>query len=144
VQPEPEVEEDPEEVQQEEDLVQQPQLYDGTVLEADADGDIVIPLALEAAEDAPLCQLPLHPMLWVEIRMIQEMTAERMMKTTTMVMKILRRKRMTVLAIMGLSTTSTPLKMRMAGSVFYCRGYYNTWGTLRSHFISPSISVSLV
>jgi hypothetical protein len=28
-------------------------LYDGTVLEADADGDIVIPPALEAAKDAP-------------------------------------------------------------------------------------------
>jgi hypothetical protein len=46
VQPEPEVEEDPEEVLQE-DPIQQPQLYDGTVLEADADGDIVIPLAPE-------------------------------------------------------------------------------------------------
>jgi hypothetical protein len=53
VQPEPEVKEDPEEVQQEEDPVEQPQLYDGTILEADADGDIVIPPASEAAEDAP-------------------------------------------------------------------------------------------
>jgi hypothetical protein len=53
VQPEPEIEEDPEEVQQEEDPVEQPQLYDGTVLEADADGDIVIPPAPEAAENAP-------------------------------------------------------------------------------------------
>jgi hypothetical protein len=53
VQPGPEVEEDPEKMQQEEDPVEQPQLYDGTVLEADADGDIVIPPAPEAAEDAP-------------------------------------------------------------------------------------------
>jgi hypothetical protein len=52
VQPEAEVEEDPEEVQKE-DPVEQPQLYDGTVLEADADGDIVIPPAPESAEDAP-------------------------------------------------------------------------------------------
>jgi hypothetical protein len=51
-QPEVEVEEDPEEVQQE-DPVEQPQLYDGTILEADADGDLVIPPAPEAADDAP-------------------------------------------------------------------------------------------
>jgi hypothetical protein len=61
VQPEAEIEEDPEEVQseakveenpkevQQEDPVEQPQLNDGTVLEADADGDIVIPPAPEAA-----------------------------------------------------------------------------------------------
>jgi hypothetical protein len=53
VQPETEEEEDPEEVQQEEDPDEQPQLYDGTVLEVDADGDIVIPPAPEAAKDAP-------------------------------------------------------------------------------------------
>jgi hypothetical protein len=52
VQPEAEIEEDLEEVQQE-DPVEQPQLYDGSVLEAEADGDIVIPPAPEAAEDAP-------------------------------------------------------------------------------------------
>jgi hypothetical protein len=52
VQPKPEIEEDPEEVQQE-DPDEQPQLYDGTVLEANVDGDIVIPPAPEAAEDAP-------------------------------------------------------------------------------------------
>jgi hypothetical protein len=53
VQPEPKIEEDLEEVQQEEDPDEQPQLYDGTVVEADADGDPVIPPAPEAAEDAP-------------------------------------------------------------------------------------------
>jgi hypothetical protein len=53
VQPEPEVEEDPEEVQHEEDLVEQQQLYDGTVLEADAASEIVIPPAPEAVENAP-------------------------------------------------------------------------------------------
>jgi hypothetical protein len=52
VQLEAEVEEDPEEVQQE-DPVEQPQLYDGTILEADADGDILILPAPEATEDAP-------------------------------------------------------------------------------------------
>jgi hypothetical protein len=44
VQPEPE-EEDLEEVEMEEEPLEQPQLYDGTVLEAGADGDIVIPPA---------------------------------------------------------------------------------------------------
>jgi hypothetical protein len=52
VQPEPEEEEDIEEVEMEEEPVEPPQLYDGTVLEADADGDIVIPPALVAADDA--------------------------------------------------------------------------------------------
>jgi hypothetical protein len=68
-------------------------------------------------------------MLWVVIQMIWGMTADRMMKTTTMEMKILRRKRMMILSIMGLSTTSIPLKMRMASSVSYCRRYCSTWGT---------------
>jgi hypothetical protein len=55
VQPEPE-EEDPEEVEMEEEPdepLEHPQLYDGTVLEADADGDIVIPPAPVAKEEAP-------------------------------------------------------------------------------------------
>jgi hypothetical protein len=56
VQPEPE-EEDPEEIEMEEEELdeplEQPQMYDGTVLEADADGDIVIPLAPVANEEAP-------------------------------------------------------------------------------------------
>jgi hypothetical protein len=52
VQPEPE-EEDPEEIEMEEEPLEQPQLYDGTVLEADADGDIVIPLAPVANDEAP-------------------------------------------------------------------------------------------
>jgi hypothetical protein len=51
VQPKPE-EEDPEEVEMEEPL-EQPQLYDGTVLEADADGDIVILPAPVANDEAP-------------------------------------------------------------------------------------------
>jgi hypothetical protein len=53
VQPEPEEEEDPEEVEMEEEPVEPPQLYDGTVLEADADVDIVIPPAPVTADDAP-------------------------------------------------------------------------------------------
>jgi hypothetical protein len=53
VQLEPEVEEDPEEVEMEEEPVEPPQMYDGTVLEADADGNIVIPPAPAAADDAP-------------------------------------------------------------------------------------------
>jgi hypothetical protein len=56
VQLEPE-EEDPEEVEMEEEEpdepLEQPQLYDGTVLEADADGDIVIPPTPVANEEAP-------------------------------------------------------------------------------------------
>jgi hypothetical protein len=129
VQPEAEIEEDPEEVQQE-DPVEQPHLYDATVLEADADGDIVIPPAPEAIEDAPPAPVALHRILWVEIQMTRAMTVVRMMNTTTMMEKILRRKRMTILAIVGLSTTSTPLKMRMASSVSYYRKYCSTWGTL--------------
>jgi hypothetical protein len=50
VQLKPEEEEDLEEVEMEEELVEPPQLYDGTVLEAD--GDIVIPPAPMAADDA--------------------------------------------------------------------------------------------
>jgi hypothetical protein len=46
-------EEDPEEVEMEEEPLEQPQLYDGTMLEADADGDIVIPPAPVANEEAP-------------------------------------------------------------------------------------------
>jgi hypothetical protein len=53
VQLEPEIEEDPEEVEQEEEPVEPPQWYDGTVLEADADADIMIPPAPVAADDAP-------------------------------------------------------------------------------------------
>jgi hypothetical protein len=53
VQSEPEEEEDPEELEMEEEPVEQPQLYDGTVLEADADGDVVIPPAPMAADEAP-------------------------------------------------------------------------------------------
>jgi hypothetical protein len=56
VQPEQE-EEDPEEVEMEEEEpdepLEQPQLYDGTVLEADTDGDMVIPPAPVANEEAP-------------------------------------------------------------------------------------------
>jgi hypothetical protein len=37
----------------EEEPLEQPQLYDGTVLEADADGDIVIPPAPVANDEAP-------------------------------------------------------------------------------------------
>jgi hypothetical protein len=46
-------EEDPEDVEMEEEPLEQPQLYDGTVLEADADGDIVIPPAPLADDEAP-------------------------------------------------------------------------------------------
>jgi hypothetical protein len=53
VQPEPE-EEDPEEVElEEEEPLEQPQLYDGTVLEADANGDIAIPPTPVANDEAP-------------------------------------------------------------------------------------------
>jgi hypothetical protein len=87
VQPQPEIEEDREEVEMEEKPVEPPQLYDGTVLEADADGDIVIQPAPVAVDDAPLRLLILHPMLWVVIRMIQEMKMEMRMKMTTTLIK---------------------------------------------------------
>jgi hypothetical protein len=64
VQPEPE-EEDPEEIEMEEEEpdepLEQPQLYDGTVLEADADGDIVIPPTPVANEEAPPAHVDLVP-----------------------------------------------------------------------------------
>jgi hypothetical protein len=52
VQPQEDIEEDPEEVVFEDDEAEeQPQLYDGVLLEVDADGDIVIPpVAGEAPE----------------------------------------------------------------------------------------------
>jgi hypothetical protein len=59
VQPEHEIEEDPEEVEMEEEPVEPPQLYDGTVLEAD--GDIVIPPAPVAEDDAPPVPIDLAP-----------------------------------------------------------------------------------
>jgi hypothetical protein len=53
VQPEPVEEEDPEEVEMEEEPVELPQLYEGTVLEGDANGDLVIPPAPVEEDDAP-------------------------------------------------------------------------------------------
>jgi hypothetical protein len=52
VQPKPE-EEDPEEIEMEEEPLEQPQLYNGTVLEEDTDGDIVIPPAPVESDEAP-------------------------------------------------------------------------------------------
>jgi hypothetical protein len=52
VQLEPE-EEDPEEVEMEEEPLEHLQLYDGTVLEADADGDVMIPPAPMVDDEAP-------------------------------------------------------------------------------------------
>jgi hypothetical protein len=129
VQSEPEEEEDLEEVEMEDEPVEPPQLYDGIVLEADADGDIVIPPAPVAADDAPLRLLLLHPMLWVVIRMIQEMTAEMRMKMVTTLMKILRRKKTIGLAIVELSITNTPLRMRTVSSAFFFMRCCSTWGT---------------
>jgi hypothetical protein len=52
VQPQEDIEEDPEEVVFEDDEVEeQPQLYDGVLLEVDADGDIVIPPVVEAVPE---------------------------------------------------------------------------------------------
>jgi hypothetical protein len=52
VQPHEDIEEDPEEVVFEDDEAEeQPQLYDGVLLEVDADGDIVIPPVVEAAPE---------------------------------------------------------------------------------------------
>jgi hypothetical protein len=52
VQPQEDIEEDPEEVVFEDDEAkEQPQLYDGVLLEVDVDGDIVIPPVVEAAPE---------------------------------------------------------------------------------------------
>jgi hypothetical protein len=71
--------------------------------------------------------LILHPMLWVVIRMIREMTVKMRMKMTTMLMKTLRRTK--ILANVELSTTNTPLRRRMVSSVFFFVRYCSTWGT---------------
>jgi hypothetical protein len=76
----------------------------------------------------PLHLFLLHPMLWVVIRMIQEMTAEMMMKMITTLMKTLRRKRKIILAIVELSITNTSLRMRTVSSAFLFVRYCNTWG----------------
>jgi hypothetical protein len=68
-------------------------------------------------------------MLWVVIRMIQEMTAQMRMKMTTMLMKTLRRKWMIILATVELSTTNTPLRRIKVSSAFFFVRYCNTWGT---------------
>jgi hypothetical protein len=68
-------------------------------------------------------------MLWVVIRMILGMTAEMRMTTTTTLMKILRRKRTIILAIVELSITNTPLRMTTVSYVFFFVRYYNNWGT---------------
>jgi hypothetical protein len=128
VQPEPE-EEDPEEVQQEGDPGEQPQLYDGTVLEADADGDIVIPPAPEAAENAPPAPVAPAPNAMGGDPDDSGYDNGEDDEDNNDVMKILRRERVMILAIVGLSTTSTPLKMRMTSSMFYCRRYCSTWVT---------------
>jgi hypothetical protein len=60
--------------------------------------------------------------------MILEMTAG-MMMMTTMQMKIRRRKRMRILAIMERCITSTPLRMRTGSFVSFCVKFYSTWGT---------------
>jgi hypothetical protein len=52
VQPQEDIEEDPDEVVFEDDEAEeQPQLYDGVLLEVDADGDIVIPLVVGEAPE---------------------------------------------------------------------------------------------
>jgi hypothetical protein len=51
------------------------------------------------------------------------------MKMTTTLMKTLRRKRTKILAIVELSTTNTPLRMRMVSSAFFFVRYCSTWGT---------------
>jgi hypothetical protein len=122
VQPEPE-EEDPEEVEMEEEEpdepLEQPQLYDGTMLEADADGDIVIPPAPVANEEAPPIPADLVPdgegddpddsvmTVWVRMMVI-------------MLLAIQRKTRMRTPAIMGQNTTNTLLKLRMDSSAFFC------------------------
>jgi hypothetical protein len=131
VQPEAEVEEDPEEVQQDHP-VEQPRLYDGTVLEADADGDVVILSAPGVAADAP--PSPVAPALNAmggDPDDSGDDSGEDDDETiTTMMVKILRRRRMIILAIVGLSTTSTVLRMRMARSVSYWRNYCSIWNSL--------------
>jgi hypothetical protein len=126
VQPEPVEEEDLEEVEMEE-LVEPPQLYDGTVMEADADGDLVIPLAPVEEDDAP--PTPVEPApnaVGGDLDDSGDDSGMRM-KMTTMLMKTLRRTR--ILAIMEPSSTNTPLRRRMVSSVFLFVRYCSTWGT---------------
>jgi hypothetical protein len=75
VQTQEDFEEDPEEVVFEDnEAEEQPQLYDGVLLEVDADGDIVIPLVVGAEPDQMLLKRKsLQRMLQAMIQMIQEM-----------------------------------------------------------------------
>jgi hypothetical protein len=61
VQPQEDIEEDPEEVIFEDDEPEeQPQLFDGALLEVDADGDIVIPPAVEEAPKPDAANEDMH------------------------------------------------------------------------------------
>jgi hypothetical protein len=125
VQPERE-EEDPEEVEmEEEEPLEQPQLYDGTVLEADTDGDIVIPPAPVANDEAPLHMLIQCLMVKVVTRKILVMTVG-MRKVVTMLMETRRKRRMNILAIMGQCITNIPRKMRMGSFAFFCGRFCST------------------
>jgi hypothetical protein len=106
--------------------LEQPQLYDGTVLEADADGDIVIPPAPVANEEAPLHMLIQCLMVKVVTRMIHVMTTE-MRKEVTMLMATRRKMRMKTLAIMGQNITNIPLKLRTDNFAFYLGRFCSTW-----------------
>jgi hypothetical protein len=106
--------------------LEQPQLYDGTVLEADADGDIVIPPVLVANEEAPLHMLIQCLMVKVVTKMIQVMTAE-MRKVVTMLMATRRKMRMKTLAITGQNITNIPLKLRTDSFAFFCGRFCSTW-----------------
>jgi hypothetical protein len=129
VQPEPEVEEDPEEVQQE-DPVEQPQLYDATVLEVDADGDIVIPPTPEAAEDAPPAPVaPAPNAIGGDPNDSGDDSGEDN-EDNNNGDENPEEEEDDDPRYRGAETTSTPLKMRMASYVSYCRRYCNTWGTL--------------
>jgi hypothetical protein len=119
------VEEDPEEVEMEEEPVEQPQLYDGTVLEADADGDVVIPPAPMVADEAP--PAPVAPAPDSEGGDPDDSGDDSGNDDDDNNAR--RRKRMRILAIVERCITSTPPRMRMSSYVSFCEKFCSTWGT---------------
>jgi hypothetical protein len=60
-----------------------------------------------------------------------DVVVKMMMKTvTTMMVKIQRRRNITIIAIIGMCTTSTPLRMRKASFVSYWRKFCSIWVSL--------------
>jgi hypothetical protein len=105
-------------------------LYYGTVLDADADGDIVILPAPEAAEDAPPSLLaPAPNAMGGDPDDSGDDSGEDDEDNNNNDGEDPEEEEDDDPRYHGANTTSTLLKMRMASSVSYCRKYCNIWDT---------------